>query len=69
MSSSGAPNKAQRRDDGQASILEQASKMVAKEAFFMKRAVDKNELKVVLKHYSAKLTLALAHLLQVTLLL
>jgi hypothetical protein len=50
MSSSGAPNKAQRRDDGQASILEQASKMVAKEAFFMKRAVDKNELKVVLKH-------------------
>jgi vacuolar protein sorting-associated protein 35 len=55
MSSSGAPNKAQRRDDGQASILEQASKMVAKEAFFMKRAVDKNELKVVLKHAAGML--------------
>jgi vacuolar protein sorting-associated protein 35 len=53
--SSGAPNKAQRRDDGQASILEQASKMVAKEAFFMKRAVDKNELKTVLKHAAGML--------------
>ena len=37
-----APNKAQRSSEGQENLLQTSTKEVARQAFFMKRAVDKN---------------------------
>jgi len=50
-----APNKAQRSSEGQENLLQTSTKEVARQAFFMKRAVDKNELKTVLKHAAGML--------------
>ena len=50
-----APNKAQRSAEGQDNLLQTSTKEVARQAFFMKRAVDKNELKTVLKHAAGML--------------